>query len=121
MAIVPFVLLQAGLAPFYVPLVFGERWLTAIPILILICLSAIPRPFADAASQLLLAVDKPQWDLWWNLIFTAIFAVCLMIGVQSGTQGVALAVLVSHWLCLPLFSAWASRTVFRRLALAGEL
>ncbi len=120
LVIIPFVLLQASLAPFYVPLVFGDRWAGAIPILMLICLSAIPRPFADAASQLLLAVDKPQWDLWWNLIFTTLFAGCLMWGVQGGNVGVAIAVLASHWLCLPIFTWWASRTVFRRLALAGE-
>jgi PST family polysaccharide transporter len=57
--IIPLVLLQSSLAPFYVPIVFGQRWIPAIPILILICLSAIPRPFADSASQLLLAVNKP--------------------------------------------------------------
>jgi PST family polysaccharide transporter len=112
--ITPLVLLQASLAPFYVPIVFGEKWRGAIPILILICLSALPRPFADSASQLLLAINKPQIDLAWNLIFTALFALALFLGVQWQSLGVAWAVLLSHWLWLPLFTLWASRYVFGR-------
>ena len=115
--IIPLVILQASLAPFYVPIVFGEKWVSAVPILILICLSAIPRPFADSASQLLIAIDKPHWDLIWNVIFTALFAVALFIGVQWQSLGVAIAVLVSHWLGLPLFTLYASRLAFNRLAL----
>lgn len=114
--ITPLVLLQASLAPFYVPIIFGEKWQGAIPILILICLSALPRPFADSASQLLLAINKPQIDLAWNLIFTALFALALLMGVQWQSLGVAWAVLLSHWLCLPAFTIWASRYVFSRSA-----
>ena len=110
--IIPFVLLQASLAPFYVPLVFGKQWISAIPIVILICLSAIPRPFADAASQLLVAIGKPYLDLRWNVIFTSVFAIALLIGVRGQIIGVATAVLVTHAICLPLFSIWATRHVF---------
>lgn len=113
LTIVPLVILQSSLAPFYVPIVFGEKWMPAIPILILICLSAIPRPFADSASQLLLAIDKPEIDFIWNLIFTGIFAIGLLIGAQGQSVGVATAVLVTHVLFLPGFVLWASRYVFR--------
>ena len=115
-AIVPLVLLQSTLAPFYVPIIFGSRWDNAIPILIIICLSAIPRPFADAASQLLIAIDKTEWDLTWNIIFSSFFAVALFIGVQWQAIGVAIAVLLSHWLFLPLFTVYSTRIAFRHLA-----
>lgn len=61
--IIPWVFLQSSLAHLYVPVIFGQKWVVAIPILILICLSAIPRPFADAASQMLVAIGKPNLDL----------------------------------------------------------
>jgi PST family polysaccharide transporter len=67
LVVVPLVLLQSSLAPFYVPIVFGQKWLAAIPILVLICLSALPRPFAIAASLLLQAVDKTHINLYWDL------------------------------------------------------
>ncbi|MHC5831979.1 MAG: oligosaccharide flippase family protein, partial [Nostoc sp.] len=31
--VVPLILLQSSLAPFYVPIVFGQKWVTAVPIL----------------------------------------------------------------------------------------
>lgn len=114
LVIVPLVLLQSLLAPFYVPIVFGQKWIDAVPILILICLSAIPRPFADSASQLLLAVDKPEIDLIWNLIFTGLFSIGLLIGVHWQSVGVATAVLLTHCVFLPLFAFWATRYVFQR-------
>ena len=114
--IVPFVLFQSSFAPLYVPIVFGEKWIAAIPVLILICLSAIPRPFADSASQLLLSVDKPEINLAWNVLFTGLFTIGLLIGVQWQSLGVAIAVVITHFVFLPLFTVWATRYVFKRLS-----
>ncbi|MEM9924819.1 MAG: lipopolysaccharide biosynthesis protein [Cyanobacteria bacterium P01_D01_bin.50] len=134
--IVPFVLFQSSLAPIYVPIVFGKQWVPAIPILVIICLSAIPRPFANAASQLLVAIGKPHLDLRWNVIFTSLFALALFIGVKSEVIantllsvdainnlmlmlgehwkviGIATSVLLVHAIFLPFFTIWATRFVF---------
>ena len=112
--IIPIVVLQSSLAPIYVPIVFGKQWVSALPVLILICLSAIPRPFADAASQLLIAVGKPNLMLRWNLIFTAIVITGILIGVQWQIVGVATSVLLAHLIFLPLFTFWATRYVFSK-------
>jgi len=109
---VPLVLLQSGLAPLYVPIVFGQKWVMAIPILVLICLSALPRPFAGTASQLLQVVDKSHIDLYWNLIFTVIFALFLLVAVQWGIFWVAAAVLICHALALPIFTVLVTRYIF---------
>lgn len=110
--IVPFVIFQSSMAPLYVPIVFGQKWVAAIPILVLICLSAIPRPFGAAASTLLTAVGKPNLSLRWDLLFTMVFAGALLIGVHWQAMGVAIAVLVTHAVLLPLFTVLASRYVF---------
>ncbi|NMG18226.1 lipopolysaccharide biosynthesis protein [Brasilonema bromeliae SPC951] len=128
--IVPFVILQSSLAHIYVPIVFGKKWQPAIPIVVLICLSAIPRPFADAASQLLIAVGKPHLDLHWNVLFTILFSIAILIGVNLQVLGVdtsvlsvhlgehwqiivvAISVLLVHLVFLPLFTLWATRYVF---------
>ncbi|QDL08864.1 lipopolysaccharide biosynthesis protein [Brasilonema octagenarum UFV-E1] len=128
--IIPFVILQSSLAHIYVPIVFGKKWVPAIPIVILICLSAIPRPFADAASQLLIAVGKPHLDLYWNIIFTFLFSITILIGVNLQFLGVdtsvlsvhlgehwqiivvAISVLLVHIVFLPLFTLWATNYVF---------
>ena len=59
------ILLQVALAPYYVPIVFGDYWTPAIPVIMLICLSALPRPFAVACSQLLKAVGRPDVHHRW--------------------------------------------------------
>ncbi len=113
--IIPLIFLQVSLAPFYVPIVFGQKWVVAIPVLILICLSALPRPFADAASQLLVASNKPHLVLRWDVLFTTLFIGALMIGVQWQAVGVAAAVLIVHLISMPLFTLWATYYTFPKL------
>ena len=112
--IVPLVLLQSSLAPFYVPIVFGEKWTTAVPILVLICLSAIPRPFGTAAALLLQSLDKAWINLRWSVMFTGIFIASIFIGMQWGILGVAASVLISHAVAMPIFTVWATRLVFAK-------
>jgi PST family polysaccharide transporter len=114
--IVPLVLLQSILAPVYVPIVYGHKWIPAIPILILICLSGITRPFANAASLSMWTLDKPHWDLAWNIFFTAIFALAIFIGSNWNILGVAAAVLIVHVTALPIYTLGVTRYVLRRAA-----
>lgn len=112
--IVPIVLLQSSLAPIYVPIVFSSKWVEAIPILILICLSAIPRPFAEAASAVWLAIDKPKIDLIGSVIFTIVLAIALLIGTRWQLTGVAISVLATHVIFQPLFTLLTTRFVLQR-------
>lgn len=83
----------------------------AIPLVIVICLSGIPRPFAAVASQALWALNHPDWDFLWNVGFTIIFAIALLLGVHWGIMGVAIAVLLTHWIALPIFTFRVTRYV----------
>jgi PST family polysaccharide transporter len=112
--VVPLVVLQASLAPLYVPIVFGQKWVAGIPVLVLICLSAVPISLSRATSQLLQAVDKSHIDLYWNAIFTVIFATALLLAVQGGIVWVAASVLITQAVAIPLFSIWVFRYVFAK-------
>jgi teichuronic acid exporter len=116
--IIPIVLLQSSLAPWYVPIVFGQKWISAIPVLILICLSAIPRPFADAASQIWLAMNKPKLDLMISVFFTLVFSIGLVIGSTWNIVGVASSVLITHFIFQPIFTVWTMHYVLNRLKAA---
>lgn len=117
--IVPLVLLQCSLAPIYVPIVFGSRWVSAgaVPILILICFSALSRPFANASSMLFRAIGLPQVDLQWNLFFTLVLTLAIGIGTLAGSLGVAVAVLVVHLTLQPVYLVIGRRMLHRRLHL----
>ncbi len=112
MVIVPLVLLQSSLAPIYVPIVFGSQWISAIPILVIICLSAIPLTFISATYQLLIAVGKMKLTLQWNVIYTIIFAFALLLAVRWGVLWVAITVLICQVLTL-IFSTWVLKDVFK--------
>lgn len=116
--IIPLVVLQSSLAPTYVPLVFGEKWIPAIPILILVCLSAIPRPFEMASLQLLISIGQPRTAFLWNAFFTALFSLVLLFGVRWEAYGVAVAVLASNFIFIPPFVFLTDRYVFKKASVS---
>ncbi len=107
--VVPLILAQVLLAPIYVPLVFGARWVPAVPVLMLICLSALPRPFAVACSQLLKAVGRPGIELRWQAGVTVTLVAGLLLGCRFGVAGVAVAVLVVQGAMLSAYVRYAPR------------
>lgn len=110
--LVPIVLLQSSLAPIYVPIIFGEKWIPAVPILIMVCLSVIPRSFAWTTTVLLNSVNQTHISLYLDLIFTVIFVASILVAVNWGIYWVAAAVLISHLLILPGVGIWSIRRVF---------
>jgi teichuronic acid exporter len=118
--IIPLVALQSCLAPFYVPLVFGQKWVEkgAVPILILICCSALSRPFADAAALLFRTFGNPQLELRWNILFTLVLSTTIWIGTGWGILGAAIAVMATHLALQPLYTLWATRLALRQVKAA---
>jgi PST family polysaccharide transporter len=94
-----------------VPIIFGQKWVTAVPILVLICLSALPLPLSNPTFLLLKAVGKTNIVLYWNLTYTVLFGISLLMAVKWGIFWVAAAVLMCSALT-PIFSVWAIRYVF---------
>ena len=107
--VAPLVLAQTLLAPIYVPLVFGAKWVPAIPVLMIICLSALARPFATTCSQLLKAVGRPDIELRWQAALSTILTIALIIGAQFSIIAVAIAVLAVQSTVLALFFVRAPR------------
>jgi O-antigen/teichoic acid export membrane protein len=112
--IIPLVIVQCLLAPFYVPIIFGEKWNSAVPILIMICLSVIPKTFFWSTNMLLNSIDKTKTSLYLGMIFTVIFTLAILIAVNWGIYWVAGAVLLSHLVFLPAFSIWGGQQVFSK-------
>lgn len=93
--IMPLVTLQVVLAPWYVPLVFGEKWAVAVPALMLMCLGTLSRPIVVATSQLLRAANAV--DLEWRIskYNAVLFVVAIIGGLPFGVAGVAGALSVA--------------------------
>ncbi|MGL5876310.1 MAG: lipopolysaccharide biosynthesis protein [Xenococcaceae cyanobacterium] len=112
--IVPIVVLQSSLAPIYAPIVYGEQWRSAIPIIMLVCISVIPFAYSITSFLLLNAIDRTDITLRLDLVFTIVFSVALLVAVNFGIYWVAAVVALSNWLVLPFSSIWATRYAFKR-------
>lgn len=113
--VIPIVILQSTLAPIYVPIIFGEKWISAIPVLILICLSVIPMTFKHASSLLLNAVNKSHISLYFDLIYTIVFALGIIVSVQWGVFAVAVTVLGINILFSLFISIFSNKKAFEKL------
>jgi PST family polysaccharide transporter len=116
-SVIPIVILQSTLSPIYVPIIFGEKWVSAIPILILICLSVIPMTFKHASSLLLNAVNKSHISLYFDLFYTLVFAIGIIISVQWGVFAVAVTVLGINVLFSSFFSIFSHKKAFENLTI----
>ena len=91
----PIILLQTLLAPYYVPLIFGENWTHAIPLISILCLAAIPMLFTAMTTVWLRANDKPDLDAKAGLVSCIAALGGLYIGTQSGDIVIAAAAWVA--------------------------
>ncbi len=105
---VPIITLQATLAPFYLPLIYGQKWLDAgaLPVFILLCLSGLVRPLGEAASQYLISTGQSKFNLICNSIFSLMLAVTIALCSFSGLTTVALGILLVHLFAMPSFTLY---------------
>lgn len=101
--------LQCLAAPWYVPLVFGAQWEQSIALLMLLILSAIPRPLAETAGQMLRAANRTGLDLRWNLALTLLYCAGLLLALPHGIYAVGMATLAVYLIAVPLYLIWLHR------------
>lgn len=103
------ILAQAGLAIYYVPIVFGAHWAFAAPYVAVLCLSGLLRPLYDATTQMLRAVGDTRAELVGATAFTATllaaFALALRIDMPTALAVFAAVSVAGHG----LFALWARR------------
>ncbi|WP_434926641.1 oligosaccharide flippase family protein [Shewanella sp. HL-SH8] len=122
---VPVILLQSALSDWYVPLVYGDKWLStdAINVFLFLCLSGLVRPLGEAASQLLLANGLSQTNLKINVSLTICLAIVIGIACQFSLITVAQTVMVSYLVTLPVICIYSYQKVFKnnqQLTSVGE-
>lgn len=87
--ITPVVVLQAILAPWYVPILFGAGWDGLSTIVSILCLVAIPTTLWSAAAGWLRANDRPQVELSVTVVLTAALMLNTVLLAPLGLAAVA--------------------------------
>ena len=102
--LLPIFALQIGLAPWYVPLVFSQKWASAVPLMMVLCASGIPFVLWRATSMLLRAVGEPAFEFRFTLALTVISLSCLCITAHFGLLTIAGVQLVINLIFCPVFT-----------------
>ncbi len=93
-------LLQTSLAPFYVPIVFGDDWVErgSVELIVILCLVALPKSLIDVSSQYLRAENRPDTDLQLQTMLTVSLLTGFGVAVTVGLKAVAVATVVCYYL-----------------------
>lgn len=113
--VIPLMVLQIGLAVFYVPIVFGSKWSHAVSVLRLVCLSAPAIAYIQIAGNLLNAIGKTNTNFLFGVSQTILFTLGILLAINYiGTiESVALFGTISNWISAFIIMA-ASITYLKR-------
>src|SRR5688572_26219963 len=82
---------MAALAPTFVPLVYGEQWGGAVPLVQLFAIVAIVPIAATTSAWLYTSQGKTRRLFWTSLVYTALLVAAFLIGLRGGLVGLAAA------------------------------
>jgi lipopolysaccharide exporter len=110
--ITPLVILQAILAPYYVPILFGDGWDNIAEVVSILCLVAIPTTLWAAAAGWLRTNGRPDIELWVTTAFTIGVTLNTIILAPSGLTVVAIGYAVTATVILATASIPVIRVAF---------
>lgn len=115
LSIVPFIVfplfLGIGLvAPYLVPLFLGEKWLSAVDVVRILCVYGLAQTIIQIASNLLIALGQSRQLFVYNLIGTFVVTGLLIWMAPWGPEGAALAFVLQAFITLPLLVFFVARS-----------
>ncbi|WP_290720078.1 oligosaccharide flippase family protein [Altererythrobacter sp.] len=115
--VVPLVSMQALLAPYYVPVIFGENWVSAVPHLALLACAAVPLFMAAVIGARFRAIGKPLSETLVMSCATITALSGLVVGAQFSLEaacigfGLGLSAVLIPVAARQLFSSYCSSSV----------
>lgn len=103
--VVPAMLGLAVVAPDFVRVVLGQRWISAVPVLQILALVALMQSLSALSAKVLTALGRTRTLLGFSIAGFAVTLPAFVIGLQWGIVGVAACYAVATLLVQPLL-AW---------------
>ncbi len=108
-ALIPALAGLAAVAPDFVPVVLGERWRAAVPVVQILVWVALLKSLQRLNGTVLQACGRPGWGLSFaGLAFVASFT-AFVIGLRWGINGVAACYAVATTLIQPFYTWLTAR------------
>jgi polysaccharide transporter, PST family len=104
-AVLPLLAGLAVVAPDLIPLVFGQQWEVAVPVIQILTVAVIIRCLQSWNAVVLDAAGKPQITLWTQVAALCLTPVAVVVGAEWSIEGVAVCFVVSQLVAveIPLF------------------
>jgi O-antigen/teichoic acid export membrane protein len=96
----PMMIGMSVVAPEFVTLFLGEKWVPCVSVLQILCLIGLLKSLGNPIGAVLLAKGRADIGLYCNIIAAIVVSIAVIIGVNWGIDGVALVILISQ---VPLF------------------
>src|SRR5262249_41818785 len=97
-------------SPILLPMLFGEQWKDAVPLVMISSLVALSGPLTRPTVPVLLSVGRPDVYTHVNLVQLALVIVSFTVAVQFGIAGAAWAY-AGVWLTMVPLNLWAARRI----------
>jgi PST family polysaccharide transporter len=86
-------------------LIFGQKWVHAVPILQLLALSGLAVVLLGYNDNIFILKHKPLWCLWVSLAYTMLAILAIFVCRQANVTSIALPFVLPYLVVLP-FSSW---------------
>jgi O-antigen/teichoic acid export membrane protein len=101
----------AVLADVFVPVVLGEQWEDAIPIIQILAAVGVAQSLQALNGSILQACDRTRLLLRYSIVFTVVTVGAFAAGVPFGIVGVAAALGIASIVLEPLYAVMTARTM----------
>ena len=106
--------LVVPLAPLLIPLIVGDQWHDSVPLFQILAVGGVAQAVSYATYWVFLSLGLFRSQLFWSLATRPIIVVCVILGANWGTTGVALGYALPLLALWPLGIFWVSRVSFIR-------
>jgi PST family polysaccharide transporter len=83
---------MAVAAPEIVGVIYGQRWVAAVPVLQILCIAGALRSVGTLVGFAFRCRGKAHVEFYWNIAWVILLSGGILIGVRFGTSGVAVAI-----------------------------
>lgn len=108
---IPALLGLAVVAPGLVPLLWGDNWGGAVPLLQILCLAGLPQCLSASVTWLYQATGRTRTMLWVTLLGSTLGVALMVGGLHWGAVGIATAVALRYWVEAPFALHIAGKSI----------
>jgi polysaccharide transporter, PST family len=97
--VLPFVVAAGVWGGLVIPAVLGPEWQGTGLVFVYLAIMGVAHPPMTPVGQLMKALGKPDWFLWWSIAFSVVTNGALLVGAQFGFEA-ALAALAGSYVAM---------------------